>query len=65
MAPGTKSILPNVLAKSGPLPAGVPSDGDPIEAGRIHVAPNDHRMVREVLNGYEQLTADELRVAGS
>jgi two-component system chemotaxis response regulator CheB len=47
MAPGTKSILPNVLAKSGPLPAGVPSDGDPIEAGRIYVAPNDHHMLVE------------------
>jgi two-component system chemotaxis response regulator CheB len=47
MSPGGKSVLPMVLDKAGPLPAGRPKDGDPIERGRIYVAPNDHHMLLE------------------
>jgi two-component system chemotaxis response regulator CheB len=54
MAPGTKSVLAEVLAKAGPLPAVVPGDGDPIEPGRIYVAPNDHHMLLE--RGYIRVT---------
>jgi len=42
-----KTILPSVLNKSGPLPAGHPRDGDRIERGRVYVAPNDHHMLAE------------------
>jgi two-component system, chemotaxis family, protein-glutamate methylesterase/glutaminase len=47
LAPGTKTILPSVLTKAGPLPALMPEDGDRIEPGRIYVAPNDHHMLLE------------------
>src|SRR5262245_25606605 len=50
LSPGAKSILPSVLDKAGPLPAGNPEDGDRIERGRIYVAPNDRHMLLE--NGY-------------
>jgi two-component system, chemotaxis family, protein-glutamate methylesterase/glutaminase len=47
LSPGAKSVLPSVLSKAGPLPAAHPEDGDRIEPGRIHVAPNDHHMLLE------------------
>ena len=47
LSPGAKSILPQILSKSGPLKAVHPQDGDPIEPGRIYVAPNDHHMLLE------------------
>ena len=47
LAPGTKSILPQVLSKAGPLKALNPADGDRIQPGRIYVAPNDHHMLLE------------------
>jgi len=47
MSPGMKSVLPEVLARAGPLPVSSPSDGDPIASGRIYVAPNDHHMLLE------------------
>jgi two-component system chemotaxis response regulator CheB len=47
LAPGAKSMLPSILSKAGPLPAGHPVDGDAIEPGRIYVAPNDHHMLVE------------------
>jgi two-component system, chemotaxis family, protein-glutamate methylesterase/glutaminase len=46
-SPGWKSALPQLLAKAGPLRAGHPADGEPIEPGRIYVAPNDHHMLLE------------------
>lgn len=46
-APGVKSVLPAVLEKAGPLPAKNPVDGEPIERGRIYVAPSDHHMLLE------------------
>jgi two-component system chemotaxis response regulator CheB len=54
LSPGIKSVLPSVLSKAGPLPAANPEDGDPIEAGRIYVAPNDQHLLLE--NGYMRVT---------
>jgi two-component system, chemotaxis family, protein-glutamate methylesterase/glutaminase len=53
LAPGAKSILPQILSKAGPLKAVHPADGDPIEPGRIYVAPNDHHMLLE--KGYVRI----------
>jgi two-component system chemotaxis response regulator CheB len=47
LAPGAKSMLPQILSKAGPLPAVNPQDGDRIEPGRIYVAPNDRHMLLE------------------
>ena len=47
LSPGARSMLPQILAKAGPLKASHPQDGDPIEHGRIYVAPNDHHMLLE------------------
>jgi two-component system, chemotaxis family, protein-glutamate methylesterase/glutaminase len=47
MAPGVPSVLPEVLGRAGPLRAANPADGDPIEPGRIYVAPNDHHLLLE------------------
>ena len=36
---GAPSVLPSILNRAGPLKAVHPEDGDPIENGRIYVAP--------------------------
>ncbi|HXV94106.1 MAG TPA: chemotaxis protein CheB [Pseudonocardia sp.] len=36
---GARSRLPAILARAGPLPAAHARDGEPLEPGRIHVAP--------------------------
>jgi two-component system, chemotaxis family, protein-glutamate methylesterase/glutaminase len=41
------SILPYLLDRAGPLRGVNPEDGDPIEAGRIFVAPPDHHLLLE------------------
>lgn len=42
------SALPQILSRSGPLPAVHARDGMPLAAGRIHVAPaNAHLMVQD------------------
>ena len=43
--PASSSALPNILSRSGPLPAGHVRDGEPIEQGRIYVAPPDHHVL--------------------
>ena len=48
-----KSSLPEILDRSGPLPAAHAWDGEPIRPGRVYVAPPDHHMV---------LTADAVRL---
>jgi two-component system, chemotaxis family, protein-glutamate methylesterase/glutaminase len=46
MPPHLKSILPEILARSGPLPAVEAQDGAPIEEGRIYAArPAYHLLV--------------------
>lgn len=39
-----KSNLPWLLSQCGPLAAGHPADGDPVEAGRVYIAPPDHHL---------------------
>lgn len=43
-APGYLSPLPELLSERGPLPAVHPLHGDPIEPGRIYVAPPDNHL---------------------
>jgi two-component system, chemotaxis family, protein-glutamate methylesterase/glutaminase len=44
----TPSALPRLLTRAGSLQATNPSDGDPIEQGRVYVAPPDfHLQVKE------------------
>jgi two-component system chemotaxis response regulator CheB len=47
-------ILPQILARSGPLPAAYAIDGQPIQTSRIYVAPPDLHMV---------LTLDTIRLS--
>jgi len=47
LSPGVSSVLPEVLSRAGPLPAAHPADGDPIERGRIYIAPPGHHMLLE------------------
>ena len=45
---GAPSALPRILSRSGPLQAVHPEDGDPIEKGRIYVAPpGSHLLVED------------------
>lgn len=44
---GAPSALSRILSRSGPLEAGHPEDGDPIEDGRIYVAPSGCHMLVE------------------
>ena len=43
--PTGTSALPDILGRSGPLPASHVEDGEPIEPGRIYVAPPDHHLL--------------------
>ncbi|MCL1468460.1 chemotaxis protein CheB [Argonema galeatum] len=45
LAADKPSILPKILADVGSLPASHPSDGEPIQKGRIYVAPPDHHLL--------------------
>jgi len=44
-SPNFPSLLPQILQRSGSLPAIHPEDGDRIEPGRIYVAPPDHHLL--------------------
>ncbi len=47
-SPNSGGMLPRVLSHAGPLPALHPVDGEPIEKGRIYVAPPDlHMLVQD------------------
>ena len=39
------SILPSLLNEVGPLPAGFARDGEPVEKGRVYVAPPDRHLL--------------------
>jgi two-component system chemotaxis response regulator CheB len=54
MLPGGVSVLPKILSRAGPLPAASAVDGEPIERGRVYVAPSDQHML--VANGHIRLT---------
>jgi two-component system chemotaxis response regulator CheB len=47
IAPHGASAMPAILARAGQLPAVHPRDGEPIEGGKIYVAPPDHHLVIE------------------
>ncbi|HEV2743893.1 MAG TPA: chemotaxis protein CheB, partial [Rubrobacter sp.] len=44
---GAPSALPRILSRSGPLEAVHPGDGDPVEKGRIYVAPPGLHLLME------------------
>lgn len=45
LSPRHPSLLPEILARRGPLPASHATDGEPIRAGRIVVAPPDFHLI--------------------
>jgi len=48
------SALPSILTRSGPLPAAVAVDGEPLRPGRIYVAANDRHLL--LLDGHLRLS---------
>ena len=42
-----KSLMPEILTRASRLPASHPRDGEPMEYGRIYVAPPDHHLIVE------------------
>jgi two-component system chemotaxis response regulator CheB len=40
-----RSAMPEILSRAGRMPACHPNDGDPIQYGRIYVAPPDHHLI--------------------
>jgi two-component system chemotaxis response regulator CheB len=42
---GARSLLPEILSRSGPLLASQPADGEPFYPGHVYVAPPDHHLV--------------------
>ena len=51
---GVPSTLPRILGRTGSLPARHPRDGEPIEPGRIYVAPPDCHLL--LMDGSIRLT---------
>src|SRR5215203_5145352 len=47
ISPFGSSSMPAILSRVGFLPAAHPKDGDPIESGKIYMAPPDHHLVIE------------------
>lgn len=47
MSPDMTGILPEVLSRTGRLPAKNAADGDKIQPGKIYVAPPDHHLIIE------------------
>jgi two-component system chemotaxis response regulator CheB len=45
LSPSARSVLPQLLARVGPLPATSPRDGERLEKGRIYVAGPDHHLL--------------------
>jgi len=46
-SPFHESVLAAVLGRLSPLPVSEPMHGEPLQLGRIYVAPRDHHMVFE------------------
>jgi two-component system chemotaxis response regulator CheB len=44
---GYRSQLPEILSRSGPVPASHPKDGEPLRSTHIYVAPNDRHLLVE------------------
>ncbi len=47
ISPSAPTVLHNILSRSGPVPAMLAQDGDPIRPGRIYVAVPDRHLVVE------------------
>jgi two-component system chemotaxis response regulator CheB len=47
VSPTTKSVLPKILSRAGPLPARHPDDREVLRPGHIYVAPNDRHLLVE------------------
>jgi len=45
LSPSSRSVLPQLLDRVGPLPAVAPVDGQAFERGHIYVAPPDHHLL--------------------
>lgn len=45
LSPVSRSVLPHLLDRAGPLPVVAPEDGDAFRPGRIHVAPPDRHLL--------------------
>jgi len=45
--PGLRSVLPEILSRSGPLLASHAADGEPFYPGQIYIAPPDHHLLLE------------------
>ena len=55
VAPYSDGILPEILERAGALPASNAKDWEPIQHGRIYVAPPDHHLLFEK-DGYVRIT---------
>ena len=40
-----RSLLPEILTRAGRLPAAHPTDNEPLQYGRIYIAPPDNHMI--------------------
>lgn len=47
VSPYGKSAMPAILSRAGSLPALHPKDDEPVQEGRIYVAPPDHHLILE------------------
>ena len=47
LSPYSNSMLPEILNRAGKLKAKHPNDGEPIEIGKIYIAPPDHHLLLE------------------
>lgn len=47
LSPQSTSVLPQILARVGNLPAVHPRDNDPIRVGHIYIAPPDNHLILE------------------
>ena len=47
LSPYSNSMLPEILNRAGKLRARHPDDGEPIELGKIYIAPPDHHLLLE------------------
>ncbi|MBL6079883.1 chemotaxis protein CheB [Belnapia sp. T18] len=45
VSPRARSVLPELLARAGPMPVAHALDGEPILPGRAYVAPPDHHLL--------------------
>jgi two-component system chemotaxis response regulator CheB len=48
LSPYSTSMLPEILNRAGKLKAKHPADGEPIERGKIYIAPPDHHLLLEL-----------------